>query len=123
MLAGISPVVKAFVVRYPSASAQSIQNFYDRHEVNRMVMNTVRAKAREGDLEAVEKAFDFNPVAIELNGIRAALADHSRLIHMIHQNPELKPDEKRQLIDTLYFRMIELARAGNEILKGLRDGN
>ena len=32
---------------------------------------------------------------------------------MIYKNPDIPADEQRQLIDTLYFRMIELAHAGN----------
>ena len=32
-------------------------------------------------------------------------------------NPDITPQEKRQLIDTMYFNMIELSRHGNDILK------
>jgi hypothetical protein len=33
----------------------------------------------------------------------------------ITETPDIAADDKRQLIDTLYFRMIELARAGTAL--------
>lgn len=111
------PVIKAFVVRYPSATAQSIQDFYDRYYADKKVWDTIQAKAREGDVAAVEKTQAFRPEAMmQLDDVRETLITHSQLIRMIHKNPDVPADEKRQLIDTLYFRMIEVARAGNEAL-------
>jgi hypothetical protein len=111
------PVVRAFVMRYPSATAQSIQDFYDKFYANKKVFDTVMAKAAEGDAEAVEKTQGFRPEAmVQLDGIREALTTHSQVIRMVHKNPDISADEKRQLIDSYYFRMIELAKAGNEAL-------
>jgi hypothetical protein len=45
--------VKAFVVRYPSASAQSIQDFYDLYDRRKIFFDTWQARAKEGDIEAV----------------------------------------------------------------------
>ena len=113
------PVVKAFVVRYPSASAQNIQDFYDGYYEKRKVYDTIMAKAKEGDLEAVEKTMRFDPSAtIQLSAIREALTQQSMLIRNVWKDPAMSPSDKRQLIDTLYFRMMELAEAGN---RGLRD--
>jgi hypothetical protein len=47
------PVVKAFMVRYPSATTQSIQDFYDQHEVTKKFYDTWLAKAKEGDVDAM----------------------------------------------------------------------
>lgn len=111
------PVVKAFVVRYPSAGAQSIQDFYDKYEARKTVWDTITTKAKEGDAEAAAQAQAFQPAAVvQLDGIRDALGQHSQVIRLIAGNPKIPAEEKRQLIDTLYFRMIEVAQAGNRTL-------
>ena len=106
------PVVKAFVVRYPSASAQSIQDFFDRYAEKRRTFGTVQAKMQEGDTAAVEREMSFAPAAmVQFDGIREALTEHSQLVRAIYKNPDMPADEKRQLIDTLYFRMTEAEKA------------
>ncbi|SOD41311.1 LPD38 domain-containing protein [Nitrosovibrio sp. Nv4] len=114
------PVIKAFVVRYPSGTAQSIQDFYDTYSERKKSFETIRRKAAEGDVEAVEKtmAFDKNAM-VQLDGVKETLTEHSKLIRLIHKNPDIPGDEKRQIIDTLYFRMIELSKAANEELNSL----
>lgn len=112
------PVVKAFVVRYPSATAQSIQDFYDDYAEKRRVFDTVMRKAQEGDVAAVERAMVFDRSAmVQLDDLRRALGDHEKMVRLIHKNPDIRPDEQRQLIDTLYGRMIELARHGKAALR------
>ena len=44
------PVIKAFV-RYPSASAQSIQDFYDDYYAKKRLYDTQMALAKEGDID------------------------------------------------------------------------
>jgi len=114
------PFIKAFVVRYPSATAQSIQDFYDEYFTKRRIFDTIMFKAQEGDIEAVNKSLNIDKSAMaDLAGMREALTEHSQIIRLIHKNPVMTPEEKRQLIDTLYFRMIEIGRAGNGILKDI----
>jgi hypothetical protein len=50
------PVIKAFVIRYPSASAQSIQDFYDDYFASKRLYDTKMMLAKEGDLDAFESA-------------------------------------------------------------------
>lgn len=114
------PVVKAFVTRYPSASMQSIQDFYDKFTEKKIVFDTVMAKAKEGDARAVNESMEFDPGAmVQLDGFKQAISEHAQLIRMIYQNPQMSPSDKRQLIDTLYFRMSEIAKAGNEAMKSV----
>jgi hypothetical protein len=47
--------VKAFVVGYPSASTQPIQDFYDKHETTKAYYDTWLAKAKEGDADAMAR--------------------------------------------------------------------
>lgn len=114
------PFVKAFVVRYPSAQAQSIQDFYDEYAGKKKVYDTFVVKMKEGDLEASKKVQAFDPSAmVQLDDVRTTLAEHSTIIREIYKNPSMKAEEKRQLIDTLYYRMIELSQFGNVALRDI----
>lgn len=119
------PVIKAFVIRYPSASAQSIQDFYDRHE---------KIERRYKSVEHLNKTFNFTAAEVELDqilrsnlprltSVREGIGNLSQMIHAIHVMPDMSADEKRQQIDMLYSGMIESARLGNEMLNEIEDAN
>lgn len=114
------PVVKAFVVRYPSAGAQSIQEFYRAHEAQQRYIDTFQSKAKDGDPAAVKLIEEHQGRMVDLGVMKSTLSEHSQLIRLVYKNPDMTPDDKRQLIDTYYFRMIEIARAGNEMFHELQ---
>lgn len=113
------PVIKAFVVRYPSANTQSIQDFYDQHEVNKKFYDTWSAKAAEGDTEAMERiqAAGGPMMFMRLDAIKETLSEHSKLVRDIYKNPTVKAEEKRQLIDSLYYNMIEIGKGGKQMIR------
>lgn len=113
------PVVRAFMVRYPSATTQSIQDFMDAHETNKKFFDTWSAKAKEGDAEAMERIQKAGGpmMFVRLDAIKETLGEHSKLVRDIYKNPAMKAEEKRQLIDSLYFNMIEIGKAGNSMVK------
>lgn len=113
------PVVKAFVVRYPSASTQSIQDFYDKHEETKKYFDTWKAKAQEGDIGAMQRIQSAGGpgMFVRLDGIKETLTEHSKLVRDIYKNPTIKAGEKRQLIDSLYSSMIEIGKAGSAMVK------
>lgn len=116
------PVVKAFVIRYPSSSAQSIQDFYDRYTEQKTIADTIRHLARSGDFENMTKELTLQENQInlvKLDGIREALTAQGKFIRLVHKNPEMAPDEKRQIIDGIYFSMIEMAKNGNMLIDEL----
>lgn len=113
------PFVRAFAVRYPSATTESIQRFYDEHGRNKRYFDTWMAKAQEGDttaLEHIQKA-GGPQMFLQLDEIRSTLTHHSKLIRDIYKHPQMEAAEKRQLIDSLYFNMIQLGQGGRQILK------
>ena len=116
------PVVKAFVVRYPSASAQSIQDFYDKYEANKAYFLTWQAMAKDGNIAAMKHIADMggDQMFVQLDSIRDVLTEHNQLIRDIYKNPEMKSEEKRQLIDTLYGNMIQAAGAGNQVIRTMQ---
>ncbi len=54
---------------------------------------------------------------VRLDDIKQTLTEHSKLIRDIYKSPEIPADEKRQLIDGLYYRMIEIGRDGRQMLR------
>ncbi|MDP3939803.1 MAG: LPD38 domain-containing protein [Deltaproteobacteria bacterium] len=112
------PVVKAFVVRYPSATAASIQTFYDDYTARKKVFDTYMHAAEKGDMDALDRIQKIDPdLFVQLDDIVDSLGVISQSIRLVNKNPDIPAEEQRQLIDTLYFQMIELAKAGKEMLR------
>lgn len=115
------PVVKAFVARYPSSTAQSIQDFYDNYYVSKRYYDTILALSKEGDPRASEIMATHGDAMVQLDEIRETLTGLSKLVHDVNKNPQMTPSDKRQLIDTMYFNMIDLAKAGNTMHMAISD--
>jgi hypothetical protein len=115
--------VKSFVTRFPRAGSASVQTFFDAYEENEKIQNTIRYLADQGDFENAEKelTLDANQdKLIDLKGIKEGLSAQSKLIRMIEKNPDMTPDEKRQMIDGTYLMMTEIAKQGNEIMREVK---
>lgn len=113
------PVIKGFVIRYPTATTQSIQDFYDGYEKNKKFYDTWMSKAQEGDEAAMQHIQDVGGprIFVQLDSIKKTLSEHSVLINDIYKDPAMSADEKRQLIDSLYYSMIEIGKSGKEMLQ------
>lgn len=105
------PVVKAFVVRYPQASSGSIERFYHEFAVADRHYQTYKAQVQSG--APVELDFSFQRGA----AIRNTLGEQSKLARLIVKNPDMSPEEKRQMIDSIYLTMIEMAKGGLQELQ------
>ncbi len=116
-----SPFVKSFVVRYPSASAQSIVDFHADYDASKRYWDTMNYLMKEGDPRATELMEAHSEDLVQLSGIKDTLSEQGRLIQMITKNPEFTADDKQQLIDTLYSEMIDISKAGNDFLRALKD--
>jgi hypothetical protein len=117
------PFIKAFAVRYPSASSESIQKFYDDFERNKRYFDTWMAKAKEGDAEAVERIGKAggDQIFMQLDDVKSALSEHSKLVRDVYKNPIMPADEKRQLIDGLYYNMMRMAQLGRSLMVAVRE--
>jgi Large polyvalent protein associated domain 38 len=118
------PIVKAFVIRYPTASAQSIQDFYDQFETDKRFYDTWMAKAKDGDSDAMAriKAAGGPRMFVQLDAIKSVLTEHSQLIRDVYKDPTSGPAEKRQLIDQLYASMISIGQYGKQAMREIDDG-
>jgi hypothetical protein len=115
------PVLRGFMVRYPSGQAQSIQDFYDSYQKATKVLDTIRHLARQGDAEAALREASIDPdKMVRLKGIQEGLGNAQRTIQLVDSNPNFPPEEKRQLIDTIYYQMIAMAGAGNATLREMK---
>lgn len=114
------PFVKGFVVRYPSGSAQSIQDFYDRYTKASRVASSIRYLAQQGDVDAAlrESRLDSS-LLVRMEGLHQALANAHRLLMLIDKNQSFNSDEKRQLMDNIYTQMIQMANAGNDAARSI----
>jgi len=116
------PFIKSFVVRYPSANTQSIVDFEKRYGEQMKAISTIKYLAKQGDFQNMQKEFKLaaeeNNIT-KLRGLSDALSNMNRMVQMINRDPNMKPDEKRQFIDSLYSKMIEAAQMGNKLQEDL----
>jgi hypothetical protein len=116
------PLVKAFVVRHPSGGVQSIQDFYEGYAEQEEVLTTIKGLMREGDVDAAMREVKIRQgKLVDLDEIRESLSNTSRFIRILWRLPGVPPEEKRQIVDSLYLMMIETAKAGNEMLDTMRN--
>jgi hypothetical protein len=113
------PFIKAFVIRNPSASSQSIQDFYENYEKSVQDLGTIKKLAKEGDVDSLQKVMksaELEGTIFKLSGFKDALANQNRYIQQIYANTRMTRDEKRQQIDGVYYMMIEQSRLANKML-------
>lgn len=108
------PFIKAFAVRYPSADANSIQEFYDRYETNSQRLNAVKQLLKEGKIEEAKR---LQGKGIVKDGMTyKALNNMNQTISNIYMNKNISPEEKRNLIDSIYLQMIAITKHANKQL-------
>lgn len=117
------PLIKGFAVRHPSGQAESIKKFYDNYEDIEQIIATIKTLSKrefkyEEAIGILEE--DADQVAIRLTGIHKGLSNAQNTISFIYENPDIAPDEKRQLIDLIYYQMIDMARGGNAIVEQVK---
>jgi len=113
------PFIKAFTVRYPSASPQSITDFYARSREANKVFNSINFLKKQGDMEGMQAIMnnpEYQEVMVRTNEIKSALGAMTDAVHKIYANKEMNKDEKRQQIDTIYYMMSETAQRGNQFM-------
>lgn len=118
------PYVKAFFTSYPSANAQPIQDFYDNLEKTNTAIATVRGMAKRPGGQTAANAYltsyEGQENMMSMTGVGKAMGIQSKMVQAIYANPDMKPDEKRQQIDTIYGTMIQMAIEANKTLDNHR---
>lgn len=118
------PVVKAFVVRFPTANAQSIVDFHNEFLKHEEVINAIEVSRSRGDFATMAKLIGDpknEDKLMSLQGLNKVIGEMRRTVELINFDKEqYTPLEKRQLIDGLYFGMIQTARLGNQLVKEIK---
>lgn len=112
------PIVRALESRVPSLQSSIITDFYDNLDKYERNANSAKILYKQAKTpEDMAKAFGMKQkYAAQLGlvtGIRQVLHDHNFMIRTISADDKMTPKDKRQLIDSLYWKMIETARQGN----------
>ncbi len=113
------PVVKGFTVRFPSMSAQSIADFYDKSEAPLQVEETLQKLRAAGEWDAFDRLDEQrgDDVIPGLRQIRQDIGGFANAANEIWLDDYYTAEEKRQLIDELYIDAIDAARFGLELLR------
>lgn len=105
--------VKSFLVRNPTTQSESIQRFYDRAKSLDQILTSTKNQmklGREEDVEYIEK--HFGQVSMRIEGFKNALSAQNKIIRGVY-NSDFTKHEKRQLIESTYWQMIETAKFAN----------
>jgi hypothetical protein len=111
---------RAFMIKNPSAQAQSIADFFSRIDPYERRFNTIQHLAKQGDTGRLEDKLndpDTMDRLTRLNGMSRSLSNLNRAVQTISQMKSgITPEEKRQQIELAYKAMIDIAQAGNQIM-------
>jgi hypothetical protein len=95
------PAIRAFTFRYPSAQAQSIQDFYTDSFAAEARYNSFTREAKQGAPTQQDRPeFKASAVGGQLDKMRAALTKLNHNVHTINSLPEEAMDgtQKRHVI-------------------------
>lgn len=112
-----TPFISEFISRYPSFSAQSIQDFYVAKDKTDRVYNSVRMAAKNGDFESAVRIMQAYPdLDVRLDGMEKSISTMKATYERVQDNPDIAPIEKRQLLDTILFSVGSVAKMGNQLM-------
>jgi len=113
------PLIKAFHVRYPTAGSENINEFYENYFSAQKRWNTFKYLITKelNAREALKLIVDHEDELVKMDQVYKALSTAHQTIELIHNNPKMDPDEKRQLIDRIYLDMTKIASLGNKALR------
>ena len=115
------PIIRAFVVRNPSAGSEYITTFYDKYDKVSKIFNTIDRLQKSGNFEEANKLLINLPVeATILKSTYKLVQDNDRRVRDIYNSKFFTPNEKRQLIDELYRNMIDMSKYSLEAIKDVK---
>ena len=115
------PFFKAFVIRYPSASAQSIQDFYENYAEQSQTLKTIKGLARLGEAEFALRELKISGGRFaDIEQSYQSLSNLKTMVYLLWKNPFVGPKEKQAQMDMIYFNMIAVAKVGNAMFDAVR---
>lgn len=112
---GDIPFVRGFFLRFPNSSA-ALDKFYDNASFIDQVKGSITKLEKEDRFDEVDKLLDkHGDLLLNTASTREAIRNLQLVIHGVMGDPDMAPDEKRQLIDEELFVIIEIARDFNDL--------
>ena len=115
------PIIKAFVVRHPSASSENITKFWKLYKpIARKVESYEYLMSNNKINEAMKVWDDIDPELLYLIDMAGPIKEMGDTIQLILSLDDIPPNEKRQLIDDFYRDMIDIAKSALEVKESLK---
>lgn len=115
------PFIKSFIERHPSFGAKSIQDFYDNYSHYSQILNSLKRKGSQGDIDRVDAIIlKYQDKILNLEGPKEALTNSLSALQKIQADGSLPKDEKRQQMDSIYYMMINIAREANMVVEQIK---
>jgi hypothetical protein len=115
------PIIRAFVVRNPSAGSEYITTFYDKYDKVSKIFNSIDTLQKSGNFEEANKLLTNLPAeAAILKTSYKLVQDNDKRVRDIYNSKFFTPNEKRQLIDELYRNMIDISKYSLEAIKDIK---
>jgi hypothetical protein len=109
------PLIKAFVVRYPTSDTESIKRFFEDYGRAQTNITSAKLMLKRGETKEAQSILT-NEEIVKIESVKLALTKMHRLVELIYESPTMKPEEKRRIIDQTYMNMTQVAEFGNSIL-------
>jgi len=113
------PFLKAFVVRYPTADTESIKRFFDDYNKADKNIKSAKLMYKRGEVKEGLEILQKEDIG-KIEGVKTALTKAHRLVELVYENPNIKPEEKRRIIDKVYLDMTAIAKHGNDLLDQIK---
>lgn len=103
------PVIKTFISQYPSAGAQPIQDFYEKHDKIEKAFATARMQQKREGGEP--------PTVTRVMAYKRRLDGQHKLVRETWEDKDLSAREKREIIDKAYLEMLNIAQEGLAVIR------
>ena len=115
------PIIKAFVVRHPSSTAEPINKFWKLYKPIAREVETFEKLMADNNIEEAMKVWNrIDPELLYLIELAKPLKEMGDIVQLIYQNDGISPNDKRQLIDQFYGDMLGIAKEALRIKKTIK---
>jgi len=113
-------IIKAFVVRHPSASAEPVHKFWKLYRPIKTKMDTFEKLMSDNNVDEAMKVWEsIDPELLYLIEMSKPIKEMGDVISLIYKNDGISANDKRQLIDGFYENMINIAKEAVKLKKEL----
>jgi hypothetical protein len=124
---GDVPILKAFIMKYPTMKAEPIREFYVNYDKATQIMNSMKLAIKNQDEARYNDLEDkYGDKIYRIQESYKMLGDANKLLNNLQNTDKgptgevLSPDERTQLMTTTWFQMTEMAKAANQITDELK---